>query len=155
MVLPFEVFSRESDLTTSVVRLCVGAYIRDQNPLIINKSSLISRSSVAHQLLISCSSVAHQLLISYSSVAHQSLISHSSVAHQSLISRSSVAHQLLISCSSVAHQSLRSRLLSVSRLFSKKLILLLGSCSARWFEASVKEASTPATSFGPKFHSKK
>ena len=64
---------------------------------IINKSSLISRSSVAHQSLISHSSVTHQSLISRSSVAHQSLISCSSVAHQSLISLSSVAYQSLIS----------------------------------------------------------
>ena len=60
-------FSRDSNLTTSVVRLCVGGCLRTsvphQNPLILNKSSLISHSSVAHQslisrLLISCSSVA-------------------------------------------------------------------------------------------------
>ena len=111
-------FSRDSDLTTSVVRPSVRAYvctyvIKPFNSLVINQS-LISRSSVAHQLLISHSSVAHQSLISRSSVAHQLLISHSSVAHQSLISCSSVAH--LPSCSSVAHQSLRSRLLSVFRL---------------------------------------
>ena len=111
--LPYELFSRDSDLTTSIVRLCV----RLQNPLIINKSSLISCSSVAHQSLISC------LLISHSSVAHQSLISRCSVAHQSLISRSSVAHQSLISPSSVAHQSFRSRLLSVFRLFFLKASL--------------------------------
>ena len=37
--LNMELFSRDSDLTTSVVRL----YVCDQNPLIINKSSLISR----------------------------------------------------------------------------------------------------------------
>ena len=35
-------FSRDSDLTTSVVRLCVRTYVRHQNPLIINKSLLIS-----------------------------------------------------------------------------------------------------------------
>ena len=74
-------FSRDSDLTTSVVH----TFVRHQNPLIINKLSLISCSSVAHQ------SLAHQSFISCSSVAHQLLISCSSVTHQSLISRSSVA----------------------------------------------------------------
>ena len=48
---------------------------------IINKSSLISRSSVPHQSLISHSSVAHQSLISCSSVAHPWLISSSPLAH--------------------------------------------------------------------------
>ena len=32
------IFSRDSDLTTSVVRLSVCTYVRHQNPLIINKS---------------------------------------------------------------------------------------------------------------------
>ena len=57
------VFSRDSDLTTSVVRPSVRTSVRHQNPLIINKLSLISCSSVVHQSLISRSSVAHQLLI--------------------------------------------------------------------------------------------
>ena len=45
-------FSRDSDLTTSVVCLSVCTYMRHQNPLIINKSSFISRQSVIHQFFI-------------------------------------------------------------------------------------------------------
>ena len=86
-ILNIDIFSRDSDLTTSFVRPSVRTYVRTsvrhQNPLIINKSS-----SVAHQSLIS------RLLISRSSVVHQSFISRSSVVHQSFISRSSVVHQL-------------------------------------------------------------
>ena len=89
-----KLFSRDSDLTTSVVRQYVRTYVRHQTPLIINKSPLISCSSVVHQMFISCSSVIHKSFVCHSFVIHQSFISHSSVIHKSFISHSSVIHHL-------------------------------------------------------------
>ena len=65
--LTLGIFSRNIDLTTSIVCPSVCPSVRHQNPWIINKSSFISCSSVVYQSFISCSSVVHQLFISCAS----------------------------------------------------------------------------------------